>query len=238
MADKTLNVSAIKVRANSLMKNGKYVEAIMEYSEGISLQPANPLLYSNRSLAFLKLAQYFFALKDAETTIRLVPDWPKGYYRKGQAELEVGMFEAASKTFDQGLAVCPGDEILMKALDDAKEKQKQYLQWKRRSLRRFAFLGSFIAVVLVIADMIFFKPHRPFLKTAVIRWIFVFFIATIFYILRSVWVAMEHANKASLLNPPAELSDTSVNSPLVLSQSDTEFSDCLSHISSTHLKYD
>lgn len=236
MADKNLNISAIKVRANSLMKNGKYIEAIMEYSEGISLQPANPLLYSNRSLAFLKLAQYFFAMKDAETTIRLVPDWPKGYYRKGQAELEVGMYEAATKTFDRGLSVCPGDEILMKALEDAKEKQKQYLQWKRRTLRRFAFLGSVIAIILVIADMILFKPHRPFFKTAVIRWLFVFFIATVFYLLRSAWVAVDHANKASLLEPPVELSDTSVNSPLVSSQSDTEFSDCLADIPATRLK--
>lgn len=34
----------------------------------------------NRSLAFLKIQQYFLAYKDAKRTIDLKPDWAKGIY--------------------------------------------------------------------------------------------------------------------------------------------------------------
>lgn len=38
---------------------------------------------SNRSAALLKLRKDHKAMGDAETAIRLRPDWEKGYFRKG-----------------------------------------------------------------------------------------------------------------------------------------------------------
>ena len=234
MTDKKLSVTLIKAKANSLMKSGKYVEAIMEYSEGISLQPANPLLYSNRSLAFLKLSQYFFALKDAETTIRLVPDWAKGYYRKGQAELEAELFSSAIATFQQGLRMCPEDEILMKELDEARAKMKCFHAWKRRTLRRYAMLGGVIGFLLVVTDMIS-QPKKPILKAPSARWLFIFSVAALGYMLRSVLVTLVQANKASLLQPPPDSLSSFPNIPLT-SLSNTEYSDCAASVASSQAK--
>lgn len=59
------------------MRNDKYTEAILHYSFAIKLSPNDPILYSNRSLAFLKLKQLYYANEDAEKAIQLNPDWAK-----------------------------------------------------------------------------------------------------------------------------------------------------------------
>lgn len=59
------------------MKNQKFEEAILHYTYAIKLDPSNYTLHSNRSYAFLKVQQYYFALEDANETIRLNPSWPK-----------------------------------------------------------------------------------------------------------------------------------------------------------------
>ena len=41
--------------------------------------------FGNRSYCYSCLDQYPLALADAERSIYLAPDWPKGYFRKGTA---------------------------------------------------------------------------------------------------------------------------------------------------------
>ena len=222
MTENKISIMTIKMKANSLMKNGKYEEAIMEYSEGILLQPANPLLYSNRSLAFLKLSQYFYALKDAETTIRLVPDWARGYYRKSQAEIGSRMFESAIETLETGLKMCPGDAILMKALDRANLIDRQYSECRRKSLRNHVMMGATIGMVLVIADLML-VPNGLFLRAAWIRWIFIFTLSSLFYLFRSVFLSMDLAKKNSLLKPPPDFKDSEKDATLNDRKSDGSF---------------
>ena len=57
------------------------MEAMFHYTHGIKLDPRNAYLYSNRSLAFLRMQQYYHALEDAKTTIQLRPNWAKVYHK-------------------------------------------------------------------------------------------------------------------------------------------------------------
>ncbi len=41
--------------------------------------------FGNRSYCYCCLEQYPLALADAEKSIQIAPDWPKGYYRRGSA---------------------------------------------------------------------------------------------------------------------------------------------------------
>ena len=59
------------------MKEGKHTEAVIHYTEAVKHEPNSAILYSNRSLAFLKIDQLYFALEDAEKAIKLEPSWPK-----------------------------------------------------------------------------------------------------------------------------------------------------------------
>ena len=49
------------------------------------MTPENHVLYSNRSAAYASKRDYDNALKDADKTTEIKPDWPKGWSRKGAA---------------------------------------------------------------------------------------------------------------------------------------------------------
>lgn len=66
------------------MKGGNYTEAILHYSFAIKLNPNEATYYSNRSLAFLKLQQLYYANEDAEKAIQLKPDWAKVNFKKNK----------------------------------------------------------------------------------------------------------------------------------------------------------
>jgi stress-induced-phosphoprotein 1 len=52
-------------------------EAIKAYTEAIEIDSANEILYSNRSAAYAKNAQYDLALEDAEKAVSVKPAWAK-----------------------------------------------------------------------------------------------------------------------------------------------------------------
>lgn len=70
-------VNVLKEKGNECVRSTKYEESILHYTHAIKLDPKNYSLYSNRSLAFLKIQQFYHALEDANETIRLNPNWAK-----------------------------------------------------------------------------------------------------------------------------------------------------------------
>ncbi|GBP74727.1 Tetratricopeptide repeat protein 28 [Eumeta japonica] len=74
-----------KVRAsNAACQAGDFGTAVALYTDALSLDPHNHILYSNRSAARLKQGQFAAALQDATRAKELCPNWPKAYYRQGQ----------------------------------------------------------------------------------------------------------------------------------------------------------
>ena len=69
-----------KKEGNECMKQEKFVEAMLHYTKGIKLDPYNPNLYSNRSLAFLRMQQYYHAMEDAKMVILKLPKWNKVWH--------------------------------------------------------------------------------------------------------------------------------------------------------------
>lgn len=82
-ADKSANSPAKvafleKVRqSNAACQNGDFERAVALYTEAIQLDPANHILYSNRSAAHIKMGQFAKALQDAVKAKELNPEWPK-----------------------------------------------------------------------------------------------------------------------------------------------------------------
>lgn len=66
-----------KERGNESIKTGQFSEAILHYSFAIKLNPNEATFYSNRSYAFFKLNQLYYANEDADKAIQLKPDWAK-----------------------------------------------------------------------------------------------------------------------------------------------------------------
>jgi len=88
------------------------------FTAAIELDPTNHVLYSNRSGAYAALEQFDKALDDANKTIELKSDWPKGYVRKGCAQRFLGDVAGAKDTYLQGLKVAPKDPTLLARLGE------------------------------------------------------------------------------------------------------------------------
>lgn len=64
-------------RSNQACQEGEYALAVRLYTEALSADPQNCILYSNRSAAYLRLGQYSTALEDAIRARLINPKWPK-----------------------------------------------------------------------------------------------------------------------------------------------------------------
>lgn len=81
-------------------------EAIQTFSDAISLDPTNHVLYSNRSAAHLKDGRFHDAVNDADKAIEINSSWAEGYLRKGAALSAFEIFDEAFNCYSKGNLTC------------------------------------------------------------------------------------------------------------------------------------
>uniref|UniRef100_A0A669DDN9 Stress-induced-phosphoprotein 1 n=1 Tax=Oreochromis niloticus TaxID=8128 RepID=A0A669DDN9_ORENI len=117
-----VNASALKDQGNKALSAGNVDEAIRCYTEALSVDPSNHVLFSNRSAAYAKKGNYENALQDACQTIKIKPDWGKGYSRKAAALEFLGRLEDARVTYQEGLRQEPSNQQLKDGLQNIEAK--------------------------------------------------------------------------------------------------------------------
>lgn len=116
-----------KLDGNMLFKRGKFLDAVMKYSEALSTFSGRqvPELWLNRAAAYMKSDMYQEALEDALKARCLRPDWAKVYFRIGAACLHLGKLKLAENSVDMGLQLKPGDvEMLCLRMKIKQETRK------------------------------------------------------------------------------------------------------------------
>ncbi|KAM6907029.1 stress-induced-phosphoprotein 1 [Xenentodon cancila] len=111
-------VSALKDQGNKALSAGNIDDAVRCYTEALALDPSNHVLFSNRSAAYAKKGNYESALQDALQTIKIKPDWGKGYSRKAAALEFLGRLEDARVTYQEGLRQEPNNQQLKEGLQN------------------------------------------------------------------------------------------------------------------------
>ena len=113
-ADRALVVTA-KAAGNALFRQGRYLDAVVKYSEALSTfyGRQTAALWNNRSAAYMKAKMYQEALEDALKARGLKPDWAKVYFRIAVSSLHLGRFKLAADSVRMGLDLKPGDIELM-----------------------------------------------------------------------------------------------------------------------------
>ncbi|KAB5581745.1 hypothetical protein PHYPO_G00179220 [Pangasianodon hypophthalmus] len=86
-----------------LVNEGQYSEAVNMFTEAIKCDPKDYRFFGNRSYCYYCLEQYSLALADAEKSIQMAQEWPKGYYRKGSALMGLKRYSEAEKAMEQVL---------------------------------------------------------------------------------------------------------------------------------------
>ncbi|WWC85675.1 uncharacterized protein L201_000541 [Kwoniella dendrophila CBS 6074] len=106
---------------NTSFKKGKWVEAIGHYTNAVVYNPSNPIAYSNRAQAFLKLDKFRDAERDCTTCINLEESGKiniKALYRRGLARKGLGKNEEAVKDFEEVLKVDQTNDVVKTELNE------------------------------------------------------------------------------------------------------------------------
>ncbi|CAL4926673.1 unnamed protein product [Urochloa decumbens] len=115
----------LKLQGGKAVEGKDYACALKFYSEAINLDPEDAVLYSNRSFCHVKLGEALEAFRDANTCIKLRPEWTKGYYRKGSALMSLKEYKQACDAFMAGIKLDPTNEDMEKAFWEAAEAMKK-----------------------------------------------------------------------------------------------------------------
>ncbi|CAK9074980.1 unnamed protein product [Durusdinium trenchii] len=118
MVDKAKAAEA-KAKGNTEFQAKNFKEAIKHFTEAIKHDPTDHVFFSNRSACYASLEDYDKALEDGRECVRLKPDWPKGYTRKGLAEFFLQKYDDAAETYKAGLKLAPEDATLKEGLKKA-----------------------------------------------------------------------------------------------------------------------
>lgn len=108
---------------NELFKQGKYADAVREYTEAIKRDEKDPRAYSNRAACYTKLAAVPEGLKDCETAIKLDPSFVKAYIRKASLLL-------MKREYSEAMQVC--DVAESKDVERKHSKEIMELKMKAR----------------------------------------------------------------------------------------------------------
>uniref|UniRef100_G3MP38 Uncharacterized protein n=1 Tax=Amblyomma maculatum TaxID=34609 RepID=G3MP38_AMBMU len=153
MKESPSKAEELKEKGNQCVKEEKYAEAILHYTHAIANDRENSLLYSNRSMAFLKMDQHYLAYEDAKETIRLSPEWPKGYYRKAEVELKAEHYEEAMESFRKSLQFGADEPKVLEQLRKAKRELERQIRVDNQIPWVGAATGFVLGVLLIVFDV-------------------------------------------------------------------------------------
>ncbi|XBH82513.1 hypothetical protein VPH35_071149 [Triticum aestivum] len=122
--DKKAELKSLGAKA---VEEKDYAGASKFYSEAIKVDPEDATLYSNRGLCHLRIGEAHDALVDANACIRLRPDWPKGYWRKGAALTALKDHKEACDTYMAAMKLDPASQEIHEAFWDAVAAMKEEL---------------------------------------------------------------------------------------------------------------
>ena len=90
-----------------LQEQGRFEEAIDEYTKAIELDPNYAMAYSNRAAAYLYKGQYDLVMADCNKAIELDPELAMAYNNRGAAYATKGELDQAIADFDKAIELAP-----------------------------------------------------------------------------------------------------------------------------------
>ncbi len=97
------NYDIFNERGIIFSRMGKFKEAILDFSNAISLEPARADAYNNRGIVFVKKKKYDLAVRDLTSAIQISPDDPLLYSNRGGAYHEKGSYDLAKKDYSRAM---------------------------------------------------------------------------------------------------------------------------------------
>ncbi|CAL8278590.1 unnamed protein product [Gadus morhua 'NCC'] len=104
--DRSLALSE-KEKGNALFREGKYDDAVECYTRGMSADPYNPVLPTNRASCFHRLKKFSVAESDCNLAIALDSNYFKAFARRGAARFALEKYDSALEDYETVLKLDP-----------------------------------------------------------------------------------------------------------------------------------
>lgn len=124
-------LAELKDLGNKAFANRQFKKAAKIYRDAIKLDPANPVLYSNRALCFVKLEDWDRALRDCIQGLSLDPENKtrvKLLFRKGLLLKNSLQMDLAKRCFEQVLDIDPQNLSAREELASTGVKKHKHVQ--------------------------------------------------------------------------------------------------------------
>eukprot|EP01100_Stratorugosa_tubuloviscum_P003239 TRINITY_DN1771_c1_g1_i1.p1 TRINITY_DN1771_c1_g1~~TRINITY_DN1771_c1_g1_i1.p1 ORF type:complete len:483 (+),score=177.07 TRINITY_DN1771_c1_g1_i1:108-1556(+) len=120
-------VEKLKNEGNSYFSMFRFEQAVESYSSALKFEelidsPLAAIIYSNRAFAHLKLENYGLAITDADRCTTLQPSYPKGFYRRGAANMALRKYKEAKRDFQKVIALGIKDNDLALKLKECDQE--------------------------------------------------------------------------------------------------------------------
>lgn len=146
----TKKSASLTEKGIKLVQEGQYAQAVSMFTEAIKCDPKDYRFFGNRSYCYYCLEQHPQALADAERSIQLAPDWPKGHFRKGSALMGMKRYSEAERAMEQVLKL---DKDCEEAVNDLFNcKVLQLMELGIDEVQSVLLLEKFSTVQAVLAS--------------------------------------------------------------------------------------
>jgi len=111
---------SLKEQGDEAFSDRNFQRATEWYSEALEMMP-DPVVLSNRSATYAMRQRFDKALLDADKALKLAPQWPRVYHRRGHALFHLGRYNEAVAAIQEGLKLDEKDVALLEAAAKLKE---------------------------------------------------------------------------------------------------------------------
>lgn len=128
---------ALKTKGNEAFASKDYESAIQLYSEAIQLDSRNPVLFSNRSLCYIKLEEWHKALEDCDYGLKYNPDTKttvKLLFRKAASFKGMGSRKLAKEYFNKVIELDPENQPALNELNNFKDDMEDVVDSSRMEI--------------------------------------------------------------------------------------------------------
>jgi tetratricopeptide (TPR) repeat protein len=109
-------------KAQKALNERNYSEAVNFYTRAIELDKGNPVLYSERGVAYFHLKQKVLALADMDYSVALEPEYGYRYSSRAYIKEAMGDTHGAIEDYQMAVALEPDDGIAYNNLGLLQEK--------------------------------------------------------------------------------------------------------------------
>ena len=126
-----------KARGNEAFIAKNYDEAMIHYSEAITLNPDCAVYYSNRSAVHALKQNWQAALDDANICVAKDPKFVKGYLRLVTAQISMNYFDEAESNLKIVESLEPENQTVPKLRREIKKTRQDQLKAQKSQVKQF-----------------------------------------------------------------------------------------------------